>query len=371
MRKNQNNLQLSSWLVAAGRNNSKGAPLNIPPILTSNYALGGDFGYSRNEGTPAWTALEEILGGMENAKAIVFSSGMAAIAAVFKELKNNSIVLLPSDCYQGVASLAAQGEEKGFWKVEKIEVEDTDGWVKAAKYADLIWLESPSNPLLKIADLKTICAAERKPNSILAVDNTFATSINQRPLDLGVDVSVQSATKYIGGHSDLLAGVITTKDEVLFEKLYKARVLDGATPGAFEVFLALRGVRTLPLRLREAQKNAMELAERLEKHPKVIKVRYPGLKSHPNHERAKQQLNGFGTIISFDTTGNTDSADAFCENLNLIHHATSLGAVESTIERRGAYLGQEHLPPTLLRLSVGIEDLEDLWGDLEQAFRKI
>jgi len=371
MSNNQDNLQISSWLVAAGRDNSKGAPLNIPPILTSNYILGDEYGYSRNEGTPAWTALEEVLGGMENGKAIVFSSGMAAISAVFNELKNDSIVVLPNDCYQGVASLAAQGEEKGFWKVEKIEVEDTDSWVKAAKYADLIWLESPSNPLLKVGDLVTICAAERKPTAILAVDNTFATSINQRPLDLGADVSVQSASKFIGGHSDLLAGVITTKDEGLFERLFKTRVLDGATPGAFEVFLALRGLRTLPLRLREAEKNAMLLAERLEGHPKVEKVRYPGLKSHPNHERAKQQLGGFGTIISFDTKGDADAADAFCENLNLIHHATSLGAIESTIERRGVYAGQEHLPPTLLRLSVGIEHVDDLWNDLEQAFQKV
>ena len=367
MKKNQDNLQLSSWLVAAGRNNAKGAPLNIPPILASNYTLGDNYGYSRKEGTPGWSALEEALGGMENGKVIVFSSGMAAISAVFNQLKNNSTIVLPDDCYQGVASLASQGEQKGFWKVEKIAVEDTECWIKAAKNADLLWLESPSNPLLKIADLPAICSAERKPSAILAVDNTFATSINQRPLDLGADISIQSATKYIGGHSDLLAGIISTRDEVLFENLYKSRVLDGATPGAFEVFLALRGLRTLPLRLREAQKNAMLLAERLEKHPKIAKVRYPGLKSHPNHERAKQQLNGFGTIISFDIIGDAHSADAVCINLNLIRHATSLGAIESTIERRGVYAGQSHLPPTLLRLSVGIEDEADLIADLKHA----
>lgn len=368
---NQKTLKLSSWLVAAGRENTKGAPLNIPPILTSNYILGDAYEYTRDEGTPAWAALEEVIGGMENGKAVIFSSGMAAISAVFNQLVAGSTVAIPDDCYQGVAGLAAQGEQRELWKVEKIAVEDTENWVKAAKYADLIWLESPSNPLLKVADLATICAVERKSGAILAVDNTFATPINQRPLDLGANISVQSATKYIGGHSDLLTGVLTTRNEDLFKSFHKARELNGATPGAFEVFLALRGIRTMPLRLRAAQKNAMLLAERLEKHSRVVKVRYPGLKSHANYEIARQQLNGFGTIISFDVQGNSQMADAVCENLQLIHHATSLGAVESTIERRAAIPGQDHLPPTLLRLSVGIEDYEDLWKDLEQALQKI
>lgn len=370
MDNNQKALQLSSWLVAAGRNQAKGSPLNVPPILTSNYILGNAYEYSRDDGTPAWTALEEVIGGMENGKSVIFSSGMAAIAAVFNQIKAGSVIAIPDDCYQGVAGLAAQGEHRGIWKVEKIAVEDTESWLKATKYADLIWLESPSNPLLKIADLATICAAERKEGAILAVDNTFATPINQRPLDLGADISVQSVTKYIGGHSDLLTGVVTTRAENLFKSFHKTRELNGATPGAFEVFLALRGIRTMSIRLEKAQKNAMLLAERLEKHPKALKVRYPGLKSHPNYKLACQQLNGFGTIISFDVLGNSQTADAVCENLQLIQHATSLGAVESTIERRAAIPGQDHLPPTLLRLSVGIEDDEDLWHDLEQALEQ-
>jgi cystathionine gamma-synthase len=202
------------------------------------------------------------------------------------------------------------------------------------------------------------------------VDNTFATPLNQRPLELGADVSVQSATKLIGGHSDLLAGVATTKTPKLRIALKKLRELAGATPGTLEAFLAVRGARTMALRLERAQQTAMLLASRLEGHPQVTKTRYPGLASHPTHEFARRQLRGFGTIISFDIRGGVDAANAVCACIGLIQHATSLGAVESTIERRAAIPGQEHLPPSLLRFSVGIENAEDLWTDLDQALRR-
>ena len=237
--------------------------------------------------------------------------------------------------------------------------------------ADLIWLESPSNPLLTVGDLDTICAAPRKPGAILGVDNTFATPLNQRPLALGADVAVQSVTKFIGGHSDLLGGVVTVRDANLLAALRQARELAGATPGTLETFLAVRGARTLALRLERAQHNAMTLAERLARHPNVTLTRYPGLASHPTHEAARRQLKGFGTIISFDVRGDAAAADAVCAGLQLIQHATSLGAVESTIERRASIPGQEHLPPTLLRLSVGIEAVEDLWTDLDRALRNV
>lgn len=370
MKDSTQNLNPASWLVNAGRKEEAGQPLNIPPIPASNYILGGTLEYTRNEGTVAWEALEEIVGRMEQGKAIAYSSGMAAISAVFDQVKAGSTIVLPDDCYQGAASLAAQGQQKGIWNIEKVAVSDTEGWVKALEYADLIWLESPSNPLLEISDLKSICSAKRKPGSILGVDNTFATSINQQPLVLGADVSVQSATKYIGGHSDLLSGIVCTNDDALYEALNKSRSLLGATPGALEVFLATRGVRTMHLRLERAQQNAMELAKRLEQHPGVTKVRYPGLVSHPSHSMAKDQLGGFGTIISFDLLGDAETADKVCNDLRLIHHATSLGAVESTIERRAAIQGQVHLPPTLLRLSVGVEHVEDLWEDLDHAILK-
>jgi cystathionine gamma-synthase len=203
----------------------------------------------------------------------------------------------------------------------------------------------------------------------VAVDNTFATSLNQRPLDLGADVSFQSATKFIGGHSDLLSGVVTVKRDDLRAALRRSRELNGATPGALESFLAVRGARTMALRIERAQTNAMVLAVRLQAHPRVAHTRYPGLSSHPTHSVAHAQLKGFGTIISFDVRGDAAAADAVCSRVRLIHHATSLGAVESTIERRAGIPGQEHLPPSLLRLSVGIENVEDLWADLASALR--
>jgi cystathionine gamma-synthase len=188
-------------------------------------------------------------------------------------------------------------------------------------------------------------------------------------LTLGADVAVQSVTKFIGGHSDLLGGVVSVRDPSLLAALRQSRDLTGATPGTLETFLAVRGVRTLALRLERAQDNAMILAERLAQHPQVTLTRYPGLAAHPTHEAARRQLKGFGTVISFDVRGDARAADAVCARLRLIQHATSLGSVESTIERRAGIPGQEHLPATLLRLSVGIEAVEDLWTDLDRALR--
>jgi cystathionine gamma-synthase len=236
--------------------------------------------------------------------------------------------------------------------------------------ADLIWLESPSNPLLAVADLDAICAAPRKRGAILGIDSTFATPLNQRPLALGADVSVHSVTKFIGGHSDLLGGLVTVRDASLLAGLRQTRKLSGATPGSLETYLAVRGIRTLAVRLDRAQRSAMTLAERLAAHPNVTLTRYPGLATHPTHEAARRQLKGFGSMISFDVRGGAAAADATCAALQLVQHATSLGAVESTIERRAGIPGQEHLPPGLLRLSVGIEAVEDLWTDLDRALRQ-
>jgi len=360
-------LDPKSWLVAAGRPKEKGAPLNVPPILASNFSFGGAREYSRNESTATWEALEEIIGGLEGGESVAFSSGMAAVAAVFDQLGPAARVVIPDDCYQGVASLANTGQEKRRWQVTRIAVEDTGAWIEAVKTADLVWLESPSNPLLAVADLRTICSVPRKAGAILAVDNTFATPINQRPLELGANISMHSATKFIGGHSDLLSGILSTTDVSLLDGLRSSRTLGGATPGALEAFLAVRGVRTLALRLARSQEHAGRLAAWLETQPLVEVVRYPGLKNHPGHETAAAQLDGFGSMISFDVAGGAESADAVCANVKLIRHATSLGGVESTMERRAATRGQEHLPPSLLRLSVGIESFDDLRSDLEQA----
>jgi len=360
-----------SWLVAAGRDRRPGSPLNVPLYPASNFVLGERRAYSRDDGTPGWEALEEIIGGLEGGSAVAFSSGMAGIAAIFDQLPAGSVIALPDDCYQGVVGLAAAGEARGRWNVHRIAVANTARWVAMCGVADLIWLESPSNPLLAVADLDLICAAPRKPGAILGVDNTLATPLNQRPLALGADVAVQSVTKFIGGHSDLLGGVVTVQNENLLAAIRQSRELTGATPGTLETFLAVRGVRTLAVRLDRAQSNARTLAERLANHPNVTLTRYPGLASHPTHEAARRQLKGFGTMIAFDVAGDASVAESVCRGLQLVQHATSLGAVESTIERRAGIPGQEHLPPTLLRLSVGIEAVEDLWGDLDRALSKV
>jgi cystathionine gamma-synthase len=359
-----------SLLVAAGRDRHPGSPLNIPPVLASNFVLGTDRAYARDDSTPTWEALEEIVGLLEEGESVAFASGMAGIAAVFDQLHAGSRIVLPNDCYQGVAGLAETGKRKGLWSLTRLAVDDTDGWIRAAAVSDLLWLESPSNPMLVVADLSAICATKRKPSALLAVDNTFATSLNQRPLDLGADVSFQSATKFIGGHSDLLAGLVTVRNNDLLAALRKSRELHGATPGALESFLAVRGARTMALRLERGQANAMILAERLSSHPAVAVTRYPGLSTHPTHPIARTQLKGYGTIISFDVRGDAAAADKVCSNLRLVQHATSLGAVESTIERRAGIPGQDHLPPSLLRLSVGIENVDDIWADLDAALKK-
>jgi len=359
----------ASWLVAAGRRAEPGAPLNVPLVPASTFVLGDERAYSRDDGTPTWEALETIVGGLEGGTAVAFASGMASVAAVFDQLAAGATVVLPADCYQGVVGLATAGQSRRGWTVRTLPGDDTAAWIHACESADLLWLESPSNPLLTVADLPAICAAPRKSGAIVAVDNTFATPLNQRPLDIGATVSIQSATKFIGGHSDLLGGIATTKDSRVAEALGESRKLSGATPGALEAFLAVRGVRTLAIRLERAQRTAMELATRLEAHPNVGKVRYPGLASHPTHAVAARVLQGFGTIVSFDVRGDAAAADAVCASVRLVRHATSLGAVESTMERRARIPGQAHLPPSLLRLSVGIEDVDDLWNDLDQALR--
>ena len=362
-------LRPSSWVVAGGRHDDPGAPLNVPLVPASNFLLGTEAAYSRDDGTPTWDAFERVVGGLEDATAVAFSSGMAAIAAVFDLLVPGAHVVWPEDCYQGVAGLVREGERAGRWTSTRLPTTATDAWCAAAADADLVWVESPSNPLLEVADLHRIAAVARRPGALLAVDNTLAGPLLQRPLDLGADLAVQSATKHLGGHSDLLCGVTATRDPALVARLRHTRTLRGATPGALETFLAVRGIRTLAVRTEVSQRNAGALAGRLADHPAVEVVRYPGLTSHATHDVARAQLGGFGSVITFDVVGGGPAADAVCAAVRLVRHATSFGAVESTIERRSVIPGQEHLPAGLLRLSVGIEDVEDLWTDLDAALR--
>lgn len=353
--------------VSAGRPNETGGPLNVPIVPASNFRSGAGPEYSRGDGTDTWRALEAGVGALEGGTAVSFASGMAAISAVFDSLPTGARVVVPDDSYQGVATVVADGEARLGWKVLRLPTADSGRWLTAMSNADLVWLESPSNPLLEIADIPTLCAAAAEAGVVCAVDNTFATPLLQRPLDHGATFSIHSATKFIGGHSDLLSGIVVSSDDAAIEAITRRRTYGGATPGALESYLALRGLRTLPLRLERSQENAGILAQRLAEHRVVTRVRYPGLVDHPGYELARTTLNGPGAMLSFETVGNAVSADVRLSRLRLIHPATSLGGVESTIERRAKLHGQEHLPETLLRLSVGCEHVDDLWADLDQA----
>ncbi len=359
--------RLETIAITAGRPHVPGAPLSTPITLASSYASGAGPEYARGDSTPTWQALEEAVGLMEGGVAIAFSSGLAAVAAVLGQLGTGARLLLPDDCYQGVAILAADGEARYGWKVERLATANTQSWLDALPGADLVWLESPSNPMLEIADLPTICAAARSLGIISAVDNTFATPLLQQPVSLGATYSIQSATKFIGGHSDLLCGIVTAVDAEAAAPIDRHRTYHGATPGALEAYLALRGLRTLPVRFERAQESAMVLAQRLSEHRQVTNVHYPGLPDDPGHDLARATLAGPGAVVSFQMRGSDTSTDVRLTRLRLITPATSLGGVESLIERRAKLVGQEHVPPTLCRLSVGCEHVEDLWEDLDQA----
>ncbi len=358
----------ATWLISGARSRQPGQPLNVAPQLASNFYLPAERDYSRAKGTETSEALELLLGTLEGGRALSFGSGMAAAATVLNRLDAGAILAIPVDPYHGVRGLADEAEAQGRWTIMRLELDDTQAWVDAALVADLLWLETPENPLLTVADLPRICAAPRKLGTIVAVDSTFATPFVQRPLDLGADVVMHSATKFIGGHSDLLAGLLIVTDDSLFDEFHTRRLLHGATIGGLEAFLATRGARTLSMRMEKAQANAAELAQRLANSTDVGEVRFPGLKTHPTHEVARTFMQGWGAMISFDTIGSPARCAAICEQVAIINHATSLGGVESTMERRAAVAGQETIPPTLIRFSVGCEHVDDLWADLTQAF---
>jgi cystathionine gamma-synthase len=365
---NKNDVDLSTWLIAGARTREPGQPLNVAPQLASNFYLPADRDYSRAKGTETSAAFETLMGGLEGGHALSFASGMAAAHVVLNRLPAGATLAIPVDPYHGVKGLAVEAEMQGRWNIMRLELDDTQAWIDAAKVADLLWLETPANPLMTVCDLPAICSAPRKDGTIVAVDSTFATPLVQRPLDLGADVVMHSATKFIGGHSDLLAGLLTTSSQELYDEFHARRLLNGATIGAMEAFLATRGARTLALRMEKAQANAVELAARLEASDDVAVVRFPGLTSHPTHENAAKFMTGWGAMISFETVGSGERAVAICEQVEIINHATSLGGIESTMERRASVSGQETIPASLIRFSVGCEDVEDLSNDLANAF---
>ncbi len=354
-------------LITAGRPTGAGEPLTVPIVGVSTYTLGGERGYARADGTPTWQALQEVVGEAEGGCAIAFASGMGAVAAVLDTVPTGGRIAAPTDCYLGTGALLQRAAADGRWSVTWLEPLDTDAWIAAAAQHDLLWLESPTNPLLQVMDLPRILAAARRTPCRTVVDNTFATPLGQQPLSLGADIVVHSATKYLGGHSDLMAGIAIARDAAECESIRSKRTLLGATPGMLETFLVTRGIRTLALRLDAASANALHLAQRLAEHPAVTRVRYPGLVGDPGYALASSFMSLPGAMLSFEVAGGAPMADRVCRSVRLIRHATSLGGVESTLERRGALPYQEHVPPSLIRLSVGCEDGADLWTDLQGA----
>ena len=345
---------------------SPGGPLNFP--ITPASALSGG-GYARSMDAHApWAMLEQAIGALEGGEAVAYSSGMAAAQAVTHLFGAQPTIVAPEIAYMHIRANLLALEAAGHAQVRLVDITDTQATIDACEGASVLWLESPTNPLLGVADLPALCAYARDRGILCVVDNTVATPLLQRPLALGASVVMHSATKAFGGHSDLLLGAAVTADAALLTGLREARALHGATPGALEVFLCLRGLRTLPLRLERSQRNALELARRLEAHPQVREVRYPGLESHPQHERAAATMDGPGFMLTFCVRGGAARADALLEALTLLTPATSLGAVETTLERRASYPAERDvIPEDLLRVSVGCEHVEDLWADLAQA----
>ncbi|HUY85490.1 MAG TPA: aminotransferase class I/II-fold pyridoxal phosphate-dependent enzyme [Acidimicrobiales bacterium] len=359
----------ATTVVSAGRPEAlPGAPVNPGIDLSSTYRHGSDLAYGRDSNS-IWEALEETMSVLEGGKAHCFSSGMAAISAVLETLNVGATVVVPSDSYSGTRHLLDDLSSRGRLNYRISDITDTAGTLSRCEGAELLWMESPTNPLLGIADLGELCRGAHELGLTCVVDNTFATPLLQNPLELGADIVVHSATKYLSGHSDVLGGVVIARDEEWNEAVRMRRSLHGAVLGPLEAFLVLRGIRTLDVRLKRAQSNAGVIAERLMDHAKVTKVRYPGLVNHPGHHLASVQMNGFGAMLSFEVSGGAGpkaarDAEAVCGAVRLCCDATSLGGVETLIERRKRWDWEDMTPEGLIRVSVGIEDVEDLWEDL-------
>ena len=350
-----------------------------PIFLTTTFTRDTDGGYpkghmySRNS-NPNRDALENGLAILEGgAKAFAFASGLAAVSAVFQCMKSGDHVLMPSVGYY--ASMKLADEIMGPWglQMSQVNMEDLDA-IRAAIQPNtkLIWIETPANPLLGISDIQAISTLAHSLGIFVGVDNTIATPILQNPISLGADIVMHATTKYIGGHSDVLGGAIIVRDDDEWSaRLKRVQILMGATQNPLDCYLLARGLKTLPLRMREHSASALVLAQRLEKHSAIEQVHYPGLPSHSQHELAKRQMpHGFSGMISIQIKGDEANARRVASELKLFQQATSLGGVESLVEHRRSIEGPDSKTPgNLLRLSIGLEHIDDLWEDLNSSLR--
>ncbi|WP_298262565.1 aminotransferase class V-fold PLP-dependent enzyme [uncultured Lutibacter sp.] len=350
-------------------------PVSIPIYLASTYkrntdgSYNNDFIYSRN-GNPNRTIVEQSIAQLEQGQfAFAFSSGMAAISTILQSLKSGDHIILPNDIYYAIKKLMEDVFQRWNLSYSLVNMSNLLEVEKAIKPSTaIIWIESPSNPQLKISNIKAIAKIAHKGNALCVVDNTWLTPVFQNPLKLGADMVVHSTTKYFGGHSDVLGGCIVLNNNDLADKIRNIQSLSGAVPAPFDCWLIARGIQTLFLRISKQTENAHKLATFLESHPKIDKVFYPGLKSHPQHLLAKSQQTGFGAMLSVLIKGTEKNAFQISTQLKYFTTATSLGGVESLVEHRKSVEGENSpTPSNLLRVSVGIEHIDDLIADWQQA----
>jgi cystathionine beta-lyase/cystathionine gamma-synthase len=378
-------MQFRTRAIHVGQERDEATGAVVPPIHVASTFVQHEagkwreFDYSRS-GNPTRKNLETTLASLEGGcGALAFSTGMAATHCVLSSLAAGDHVVAAQDLYGGTYRLLHKVTDRAGIKFTHVDTTNAANVAAAMTPATrLVWIESPGNPLLSITDIAACADIAHGRGALLAVDSTFATPVLTRPLELGADVVMHSATKYLGGHSDLLGGALVVRDRTLFERLYFVQNATGAVLGPFESFLASRGLKTLELRVREQSRTALCLAEWLRLHPQVSRVLYPGLADHPGHALAARQMDsGFGAMLSFEVKAGFAAAKKFVESTKLFQLAVSLGAVESLIEQPASMSHASYDPADrqkhgitdgLIRLSVGLEAYEDLQADLEQAF---
>ena len=380
-------MKFNTKTIHGGQHHEKITGAVMPPVFqTSTYVQTspgkpvGDYEYSR-AANPTRTALEDALASIENgARGLAFSSGLAATDCLLRMFKAGDEIIAMDDLYGGTYRLFTRLYKDSGIKFHFIDMNDLEKFQSLInENTKLVWVETPTNPLMKLADIAAIAQITKKHNILFAVDNTFATPYLQKPLDLGADIVMHSATKYLGGHSDVIAGALIIKDKTLGEELHFKQFATGATLGPMDSFLVLRGIKTLHLRMQRHCENGEKIARYLQTHPKVDKVYWPGFETHPNHDVAKKQMRGFGGMISFTLKGNQlqDALD-LVKKVEIFALAESLGGVESLIGHP-ATMTHASIPKevrelsgvvdSLIRLSVGVEDADDLIADLDSALK--
>lgn len=380
-------MKFNTKAIHGGQHHDPTTGAVMPPVYQTSTFVQTSPGQPLNEyeysraANPTRTALENALASIENGtRGLAFSSGLAATDCVLRSFKAGDEIIAMDDLYGGTYRMFTRIYKDSGIKFHFVDMNDLEHFKSLInENTKLVWVETPTNPLMKLADIQAIAKITKAHNILFAVDNTFATPYLQKPLDLGADIVMHSATKYLGGHSDLIAGALIVKDEALGAQLHFQQFATGATLGPMDSFLVLRGIKTLHLRVQRHCENGEKVAHYLNNHPKVKTVYYPGLPSHPFHDIAKKQMNGFGGMVSFTfVSGKKEDSIRFLKQLEVFTLAESLGGVES-LANHPALMTHASIPEEkrkeigisddLIRLSVGVEDIEDLLKDLEQAFQ--